>query len=384
MTRTLPERASLDWLRKTAKQSLDALKANNPDAKLADAQRELAREYGFRSWRALKAHVEAQSAPDEKVVAAFLLAVGEGKADAVRAALAAEPALANAVGPHPYWGGRPQALHVAIETKRRDIFDLLLEAGADVDGRNGEYDLWSPLMLTFSRETEEMRAELLKRGARIGLCEALLMRDDALVDKLLRKGLPDIAPNAGSILAFARTTHAIDRLLALGASIDRKDRWGSSPIDAMSRSGGEEGRELVRHMMMRGVVAKPQEFARLGDRDMLEMLMKSDPAIVKSDAVMMGAVDFGHHALVRWLAGQGANVNARSDAGSHHTALHSAAWNGDLEMVKLLVELGADIAARDEEHNGDPQGWAEVSVTVSNNPKCAEVAAWLAALPRPG
>ena len=28
---------------------------------------------------------------------------------------------------------------------------------------------------------------------------------------------------------------------------------------------------------------------------------------------MMGAVDFGHHALVEWLLARGANVNARVD-----------------------------------------------------------------------
>jgi len=55
----------------------------------------------------------------------FLQSVGAGRLDAVRAMLDAEPHLVNAVGPHPFWGGRPQALHVAIESGRRDVFDLL-------------------------------------------------------------------------------------------------------------------------------------------------------------------------------------------------------------------------------------------------------------------
>jgi ankyrin repeat protein len=75
---------------------------------------------------------------------------------------------------HPFWGGRPQPLHVAIETKRRDLFDLLLEAGADVNGTNDEYDHWSPLMLARDSEREDMRDELIRRGARVGLMEALL------------------------------------------------------------------------------------------------------------------------------------------------------------------------------------------------------------------
>lgn len=303
MPNKFPDRPSLDWLKKTARQNLAALRAADPQARLADAQRALAREYGFPSWRALKAHVEGPG-PAESDVAGFLLAVGDGDIETVRAALAARPTLANAVGPHPYWGGRPQPLHVAIETKRRDMFDLLLDAGAEVNGRNHDYDHWSPLMLTFSRDQEEMRAALIRRGARIGLVEAMLMRDDDLVDSLLKDGLPDIAPNRGSILGFARTPHAIDRLLALGASADESDRWGARPIEAMSRSGSS-GRALVRHMMLRGVAPAPQEFARLGDRDALAMLIDADPAIAKADAVMMGAVDFGHHALVRWLFGQG-------------------------------------------------------------------------------
>jgi ankyrin repeat protein len=81
----------------------------------------------------------------------------------------------------------------------------------------------------------------------------------------------------------------------------------------------------------------------LGDKDTLAALIGRDPSIAKSDAVMMAAVDFGHRELVAWLLEQGADVNARSETGSRGTALHSAAWNGDLEMAKLLVEAGADV-----------------------------------------
>ncbi len=58
------------------------------------------------------------------------------------------------------------------------MFRLLLEAGADVNGRNDEYDHWSPLMLAHNEERHDMRDELLRRGARVGLIEALLFGDD--------------------------------------------------------------------------------------------------------------------------------------------------------------------------------------------------------------
>jgi ankyrin repeat protein len=308
--------------------------------------------------------------------AAFLRAVGDGDVDTVRDMLAADPSLVHAVGPHPYWGGQPQALHVAIETKRRDMFDLLLAAGADPNGRNGDYDLWSPLMLAINRERADMRDILISRGARIGLVEALLMKDDAAVDVLLAHGLPPLVPNRGSILAFARTPFAIDRLIETGAPIDLKDRWGVTPIEAMSRAGADGG-ALVRHMMARGVTPDPEAFARLGDRDMLAALAETDPEIARRDTVLMAAVEHRHYDLVGWLLGQGANANARNASLSRQTALHNAAWNGDLDMVMLLVEHGADLHARDGEHDNHPRGWAETAAAITNNPRCMDVAAWL-------
>lgn len=307
----------------------------------------------------------------------FLQAAGTGRIDDVRAMLASDPSLVNAIAPHPFWGGRPQALHVAIESGRRDVFDLLLEHGADVNGSNDEYDHWSPLMLAIHRNHGDMRDELLRRGARVGLLEALMLADDQRVDELLRAdGLPDITPNRGSILAFARTPHAIDALIELGANTTMKDRWGSTPIDAMSRLG-PRGTELVRHMIARGIPVAPKEYARLGDRETLARLIAEDPAVARDEQVMSGAVDFGHHALVRWLLENGANVNARADAESRHTPLHSAAWNGDLEMAKLLVAARADPSARDEQHGGTPLDWAETSMEITNNSKCAAVVEYL-------
>jgi ankyrin repeat protein len=385
MSSQLPSYPNLDWLRKTAKQRLSELRAADPLAKLADAQRAVAREYGFPSWRKLKAHVEAapsQPVPSsqptaDEIVKSFFGLVGAGKIDDVRAVLDATPQMVNAVGPHPFWGGRPQALHVAIEGGRRDLFDLLLERGANVNGSNDQYDHWSPLMLAMNRDRAAMRDELLQRGARIGLIEALMMADDARVDAILDAGgRTAITPNGGSILAFARTTHAIDRLIALGAPTDTKDRWGSTPLDAMSRLGAR-GTPLVSQMIARGIPASPKEYARLGDLNTLAAMFANDPEIVHLDGVMMGAVDFRHFALVEWLLAHGADVNARTAAQSRHTPLHSAAWNGDLRMAQLLIAAGANPSLLDEEHQGTPLQWAEVSAGVTNNPRCEEVAEFL-------
>jgi ankyrin repeat protein len=99
--------------------------------------------------------------------------------------------------------------------------------------------------------------------------------------------------------------------------------------------------------------------------------------VARLDSFLMAAVESGHRTTVEWLLQRGANVNARSDAPSRHTPLHAAAWNGDLELVKLLVEAGADRAARDEQYDSTPRSWAETSIHMSGNSKCAVVIAYL-------
>ena len=57
------------------------------------------------------------------------------------------------------------------------------------------------------------------------------------------------------------------------------------------------------------------------------------------------------------LVALGFDVNARRCT----TALHEAALRGDLSIVTLLVELGADPTIVDTEHDSTPQGWAQHS-----------------------
>jgi ankyrin repeat protein len=314
--------------------------------------------------------------PDQQVQL-FLRAVGDGRIDEVRRQLTDTPWLVNAVGPHPYWGGRPQALHVAIETKRPDLFHLLLEAGADVHGTNGEYEHWSPLMLAIQREQAEMRDELLRRGARRGLAEALLMADDASVaDHLSHGSLPEPVPSSGSWLNFARTLLAIDRLLECGADLNAKDRWGTPPISALAQRG-EAGQPLVRCLIERGATAMPEQYASSGDQAALAALIEANPALIQDAEVIIAAVEGRHHQMVQWLLAQGASANSATAGRSRQTLLHSAAWNGDLTMVKLLVSAGADIAALDGEHQTTPLGWVETAIGLTNNPDCRLVVEYL-------
>lgn len=59
---------------------------------------------------------------------------------------------------------------------------------------------------------------------------------------------------------------------------------------------------------------------------------------------------------VRALAAAGGDLDARFDG---HTILHHAAWIGDVELVRTLLECGADPDAMDAQFGTTPLGWAE-------------------------
>jgi hypothetical protein len=87
-TPNLPERASLEYLKKLAKDRLRELRSADPAAKLADAQFAVARDHGFSSWRALKAEIDRRRAP---LVNAFFGACASGDIDALRTLLQSDP-----------------------------------------------------------------------------------------------------------------------------------------------------------------------------------------------------------------------------------------------------------------------------------------------------
>jgi len=68
----------------------------------------------------------------------------------------------------------------------------------------------------------------------------------------------------------------------------------------------------------------------------------------------------GKPAAVSKAISYGAYINRPSDhLHSHGTPLHHAVWSGSLETVKILVNAGANLYAKDTLWSGTPLDWAE-------------------------
>ena len=79
MSRDLPPRPNLDHLKKQAKELLQTLRLQSPDAQLADAQHALARDYGFASWPRLKAYVEGEATTQNPFVGTWTADISRSK-----------------------------------------------------------------------------------------------------------------------------------------------------------------------------------------------------------------------------------------------------------------------------------------------------------------
>jgi ankyrin repeat protein len=365
MTRaqSLPARPSLKYLKKLAKQQVAALRRQGKTTSLAEAQFALARSYGFPSWRKLKTYIEqvetqarqtrilSQNAASSEIFNKVMKAITNRNAQDLAQLLAAAPGVVNQAGPHPRWSGRPQPLHVAIESDNYQAFEMLLDAGANVDGQNQYYDGWTPLMISIHWNRKAMREELIRRGAMVDLIAALMLGDDRRVARLLKDpvALRGPFPNNATPLHFARTVKSARLLISLGADVGAKDKYGKTAPE-------------------RWIDAKPPSAA---------LTRLADSLGAKPGLDIFKAVECGRLVQVRRFLANGADVNARFPDGANQTLLHVAAFGGNLAMVKLLVGKGADLNALDREHNNTPAGWARFALKAFNRYHCEAVAEYL-------
>lgn len=92
-----------------------------------------------------------------------------------------------------------------------------------------------------------------------------------------------------------------------------------------------------------------------GDRTVATMSGELAEVRERHPDLIARAAELQRPGAIRLLVDLGWDVNQRGRA----TALHEAALRGDLELVELLISLGADVNIRDSEHDATAAGWAD-------------------------
>ena len=263
-------------------------------------------------------------------------------------------------------------LSFAVMENQLAVAEYLLDHGAAL-ARLGD-----PIEMARDRGYMQM-AELLERqyaalhGASApGEPLAALIRDGDLAG--IRRTL-DVSPgllHAGDRdsnqpihwAVMTRQPEIIDELLARGADIDAARYDGARPIHLTNGDYSFRGwrdvvrkvptaDEIYRHLVGRGADVDAWMAARKGDLARVRELIDADPSLINrnneynsyytgSGSLLANAASGGHLDIVRLLLERGADPNFPQEGiAPHGGALYAAVGRDDYEMAKLLLDHGA-------------------------------------------
>ncbi len=281
MSRQLPEKPSLEFLRKQAKELLGA----TGGGKLADAQHTLAKEYGFATWAKLKSHVVTLGlSPAESLK----LAVTESDAQRVRELLESHPELRKTIdNPLPDYAFGQNALFAAVQRTDRATIDVLLRAGANIRQRTewwaggfGVLDDCDPSLVDF----------LIARGAVLDVHSASRLGMTTKLAELVRADPSLVHARGGdgqTPLHFASTLEVAQFLLENGADIDALDvDHESTPAQYMLRVDQQrhyphDRQDVARYLVSRGCKTDILMASALGNLDLVRHHLDADPGSIR-------------------------------------------------------------------------------------------------------
>jgi len=276
MSRELPSQPNLNYLRKEAK----SLQRSLSSCKLADAQRQLANEYGFPSWAKLKSFVlQRQLSPAE----ALKVAVCESDAQAVEEVLNRHPELRAIIDePLPGCGFGEHALFAAVQRSDRATIDMLLRFGANINRRTewwaggfGVLDDCDPSLADF---LIERGAELdAHSAARLGQLEELQTFIALHPSVVHARGGDGQTP-----LHFACSVDVAEVLLTAGADMNALDvDHESTPAQGMlrveqRRHYPRDRQSVARYLIQKGCKTDLLMAAALGDVELVREHLERD------------------------------------------------------------------------------------------------------------
>ncbi|HKW40684.1 MAG TPA: ankyrin repeat domain-containing protein [Gemmatimonadales bacterium] len=385
----LPARPNLDQLKRQAKELQQS--ASVP---LHEAQTRLAREYGFRSWNALREEVEARTLEFDAAVTEFVAAATDGRRDraarilalhpkiasatlhtalvlgdasGVAARLERDPSLATTPGGTRGWQPIHYLCYTALGAGSSGLADIarrLISLGVDPNTRFPwlHHNVRRPVLWGASRIAQSLPlvTVLLDAGADpndgVTLPLAASAGDIPVLEALLAHGAnvdqpwaTDGASSLYAILNWSRTPAGVLWLLEHGADPNAVfAENGEAPLHVVARAWDVA---LAQAMVARGADIErqradgrtPYAVAELnGNRAVANWLLAqgASPELPDVDRLVAACSRGDRAAAEALLATQPALRNAITD--DHYIAFHQAAERGDVPALETMLACGFD------------------------------------------
>jgi ankyrin repeat protein len=291
-----------------------------------------------------------------------------GMADVARVLLdsGASPNTNNGARPH---HGYRSALHGSVVANNPVLTELLLERGAQASDRESLYH-------AAGHRDHACLDLLLAHGAAVSgtwAIEVAVHADDSVgVTRLLKAGAASGEPVhqlAASALPDAAATASSETVVALlraGADPQSRD---SHAVSALRRAVRAGNRDAASRLLDQGASDDITDIDRFlsacmgGDRSAAEQLLAersdlSDQLTDDDRAAIVDAAGSGAPGVVALMLDLGFSPHDRNEFGEQ--PLHTAAYRGNADVVRLLIDAGANLDARDANFDATPLGYATV------------------------